>query len=397
MVYTDGTSLVADTIEELHTFAHKCGVFTFLDHRRRPHYIVEKTSLPTVKAHGVKWVSEQKLFELSNAMAKKRDNWFIGATDEQIRERVEKFAPFERGAMIYYEGQDFSQQEMFDIMFEMYKDMRQDPARAEEISKRYKLPKVLPLSPRVDPPTDRDNLAQLYNSIEQGKSHLKEIEAGENRDEEYIDKVKARIAELQAEHDTLELKVQQDAIEELTKQFDIAQTEVDNLGTIDVSNQEHRDKLSKRNNLRTQLEALTERFKEILAKSTEEVKVGENQEQEEPDYLKDNPTLTVPEEGTGEYKIGYDHGNPEREPVYKAMFDPADPQEGESFSKVDVTKSHMNDPLTPGETIHGITVIRHCPDRPQPGEVYEEVGHMPNYDDPTWPTDEVKPPTAENE
>lgn len=40
MVYTDGTHLVADTLEELHEFAAKIGLRPewFQDHPRHPHY-----------------------------------------------------------------------------------------------------------------------------------------------------------------------------------------------------------------------------------------------------------------------------------------------------------------------------------------------------------------------
>ena len=42
MVYTDGRQLIADTLEELHSFARKSGLKEtfFVDQKERPHYDV---------------------------------------------------------------------------------------------------------------------------------------------------------------------------------------------------------------------------------------------------------------------------------------------------------------------------------------------------------------------
>jgi hypothetical protein len=264
MVYTDGKALVADTIEELHAFAQKCGVFHFLDHRRRPHYIVQKESRATVAAHGAKYVKTSELVKKSNAMAKRREEWYKTATDDEIRERIRKFAPFQADEKVYYEGQELTQAEMFEVMFLMYKDMQE----GKDVS-GYKLPKVLPLTPRKDPPTAREKVANLHNLILQGKTLLEQEEAKEAPDPARLTAIKDRLEELQAEHDDLEISVQASAIAELTEQVAKAKASVDALE--DTTTAEARQALTKYSNLKAQLEALQIRMDEILAKAQQKL------------------------------------------------------------------------------------------------------------------------------
>lgn len=293
MVYTDGTALVGDTVEELHTFAQKAGVFTFYDHRRRPHYIVNKTELPTVMAHGAKRVKTSALATLSNTMAKKRDLWWKDATDEQLREKIQTYAPWKRGEMIYYEGQEFTQQEMFDIWFAMFKDLQE----GKDVS-AYKLPKVLPLNPRRDPPTDRDILADLYNKIDAGKDILKkEYEAAERNDER-IEMVKAKMAELQDEYDPLELKVQKDAIAELEAAF--RKTDDEYRIIEDTHSEEAKAKRTALSNMNVQLQALNERLVEI---QTAQAPREQERAERSKEHLRNLNMEYIKEETTEEQKI----------------------------------------------------------------------------------------------
>lgn len=264
MVYTDGKALVADTIEELHAFAQKCGVFHFLDHRRRPHYIFGKESRPTVDAHGAKWIKTSDLVKKANAMAKKREEWYMTATDDQIREKIRRYAPFQADEKVYYEGQELTQAEMFEVMFLMYKDMQ----AGKDVS-AYKLPKVLPLTPRKDPPTAREKLANLHNLILQGQTLLEQEEAKEVPDPERLDAIKTRMAELQHEHDDLEISVQASAITELSEKVEKAKAAVE--AHEDKTTAEARQDISKYSNLKSQLDALNVRMDEILAKAQQKL------------------------------------------------------------------------------------------------------------------------------
>lgn len=392
MVYTDGNALVADTIEELHTFAPKAGVFTFYDHRRRPHYLVDKTSLPTVMAHGAKRVSPKKLHELSNAMARKRELWYVEATDEQLREKIQKYAPFQQGESIFYEGQNFTQAEMFEIMFNMYKDMQADPKKADAVAKRYKLPSVLPLQPRKDPPTDREVLADLYNKIEYGKTLLLDEEAKAEKNLDYITDIKVRMDELYKEYDPLQIKVQQDAIDELKVAIEAAHAEVEALGKIDVSIQEHREKVSKHSTLKTQLEALQQRMGEILI---------------EQDTRKQEEATELTQEMVTELRNKY-HALLELMPAMQQLSDdktqaentkkleelrilyentldrwtrmqPEQPVENLVAEEVDYTKDNPNLTDASDKSKYPDLGIGYDHDNPQRNTVYQELSENPNY------------------
>lgn len=222
MVYTDGTAMVADTIEELEIFAHKCGLFVFNDHRRRPHYTVDKATLPTVLAHGAKRVSPLRMNGLANAMAKKREHWYEGATDDAIMDKVKKYAPYFQGHEIPYLGQIMTADEMFVLTSEMFKDLRDGKPVTG-----FKLPKVLPLNPRRDPPTDSEVLADLKNKIDMGVDLLKDEDTKEEKDEKRVEDITRRMGELQAQFDELQQKITFKALRDLEKSMDDAKALVE--------------------------------------------------------------------------------------------------------------------------------------------------------------------------
>lgn len=269
MVYTDGQALVADTIEELHKFAQRCGVFTFADHRRRPHYVFARTSLPTVMAHGAKRIKTSELVKKANAMAKLRELWYMKATDEEIMERIRKYAPFQPHEMIYYEGQEFTQEEMFEIMFNMYKDMRE----GKDVS-GYKLPKVLPLSPRKDPPSTREKMANLYNLIQQGKQIQTEEEAKETPDKDRLEKIKARVEELSNEYDDLHIVSLTEAAEALSKKAHKLAEERQNLTTLEEvarKDEEISNVKARLEELKAETAALKEKMEAKIRESLDEL------------------------------------------------------------------------------------------------------------------------------
>jgi len=69
MVYYDGIHLMADTVNELHEFADKCGLKRdwFQDHKKHPHYDVwGGRNERAVVRNGAKIVSSRFLVELSS-------------------------------------------------------------------------------------------------------------------------------------------------------------------------------------------------------------------------------------------------------------------------------------------------------------------------------------------
>lgn len=341
MVYTDGEALVADTIEELQAFATKAGVFVFNDHRRRPHFILDKYSLPTVLAHGAKRVKTSDLVKKSQAMAKKREQWYLEATDDQIRERVRLYAPFPPGDAIYYEGKEFTQEEMFDVYSQMFIDMRENPSKAADYPKMYKLPSVLPLQPRKDPPTDRERLADLYNLIEEGKRRVREEEAKPEhdpnaaatqdakmiRDQKRIDDINGRIKGLQEEYDVLEVKVRKAAIADLDVKYEAA---MKHLETFEIKTGED---FTKVRTLWLNLQQQLEELRTMLADAEKRVEasIAEKEQVEQP--AEENPVQDFLDNGPVVAFEGENPGDP-----YKVVYDPASPKEGESVGEVDVTK-----------------------------------------------------------
>ena len=68
MIYTDGTHLVGDSLEELHEFAQRVGLRRewFQDHPRHPHYDLTtwRMARKVIKA-GVRLVSPKNLMKVS--------------------------------------------------------------------------------------------------------------------------------------------------------------------------------------------------------------------------------------------------------------------------------------------------------------------------------------------
>lgn len=434
MVYTDGTALVADTIEELHAFAQKCGVFTFYDHRRRPHYVVDrKISLPTVMAHGAKRVKNSELVKLSNAMAKKREAWYVGATDEEIREKIRVYAPWHPKEMIFYEGQEMTQAEMFEIWFQMFKDLQD----GKNVS-AYKLPKVMPLNPRKDPPTDREILADLYAKIEHGKQLKAEEEAKPVAEEgvliapedllKYQDPkrlvfIAERMQELYDDYDPLEVVIQKDAIAAIQDKIALAQEDLDQYE--DANHPDAKPTISKISNLKVQLQALNERLVEIEKEQAPRVEARKEKDlsrlqglivdyqkaetseergnirsvyialladfdnkygglrdydwyhdqkfgMEMDEKTRDNPEY-VAERKRLEEEGSLTVMEGEESSPYKVVYDPANPKEGESYKDVEVDKlreAGLIPPPTPPEMLGGFI----------PGNISEEGVFTPVID-----------------
>jgi len=68
MIYTDRTHLVADTLNELHTFAYRMGLKRawFQDHERHPHYdLTTGRAANRALALGAKPVTTRQLVKLT--------------------------------------------------------------------------------------------------------------------------------------------------------------------------------------------------------------------------------------------------------------------------------------------------------------------------------------------
>lgn len=72
MVYTDGVHMVADSVEELHKFAHKIGMrrHWFQDHPRHPHYDLLGSMFKRAKSKGALVVNKREILMKSKSMIK---------------------------------------------------------------------------------------------------------------------------------------------------------------------------------------------------------------------------------------------------------------------------------------------------------------------------------------
>ena len=67
MVYFDGVHLIADTLEELHSFANQCGLKRkwFQDNPKHPHYdVLGQKNIKKVKKFGAKEVGSKEIINI---------------------------------------------------------------------------------------------------------------------------------------------------------------------------------------------------------------------------------------------------------------------------------------------------------------------------------------------
>lgn len=72
MVYTDGTHLVADTLDELHTFAQRMRLKRawFQNHKRHPHYdLTTRRAVNRAIGRGAISVSVYRVLEVAHQLA----------------------------------------------------------------------------------------------------------------------------------------------------------------------------------------------------------------------------------------------------------------------------------------------------------------------------------------
>lgn len=95
MIYTDGTHLVADTLEELHQFCKLAGIKKcwYEGYRKgHPHYDIPDYKKQTIMNHsGVKFVRPREVLAISKKM--------IGGEAELIRHKGRKRKNMEQGRL----------------------------------------------------------------------------------------------------------------------------------------------------------------------------------------------------------------------------------------------------------------------------------------------------------
>ena len=232
MVYTTGGVIVADTLEELHAFARKTGVFNYVNNKKGPFYQLDKMNKSTVVAHGAKFVSVFQAERIAKAAIKKEEQWYKTATDEEIYEKVKKYAPYKRDEEVHYQGQMCTQEEMFTITTEMFKDLRDGYPTSG-----YGLPKKLPPFPRQDPPTYEETLKQLADDILQGERFLTEMPENEHGP------IKERLESLKLAHLSVEVLINEKAL--AAKEKNLVAQEVLLLDTLAALELERMDQKSK--------------------------------------------------------------------------------------------------------------------------------------------------------
>lgn len=66
MVYTDGVHLIADSVDELHTFAQKIGLkhSWFQNHPKHPHYDIFGVMYTRARKNGAKLIMDRDLIPI---------------------------------------------------------------------------------------------------------------------------------------------------------------------------------------------------------------------------------------------------------------------------------------------------------------------------------------------